>query len=190
MPIRTILLTTLAALLAACARDDAKPTSDTVSSPSTAQTNRCAPQGARITAGGVGVVKIGARLHDVVQQCTVRDTSITLGEGEMERAHVVSVGGGSIVALTTGTQDTSVTRVIIDDARYLTESGIGVGRTVGALRAAYGTLCEMTGEGNHVWLAASAPGISFGADSLRTPADSTVISKIWIVGNPARCGGG
>ena len=47
-----------------------------------------------------------------------------------------------------------------------------------------------SGEGNPVWLAASFPGVSFAVDTVKIPADSRVISKIRIVGNPARCIGG
>ena len=177
-----------AVTMTGCANDRAKPESDTASSPETQhQTNRCAPDGTAITTGGVGAVQIGARMHDVRLACSVSDTSITLGEGMWERAHTVAVGGGQVVALTTGTVDTSVTRVIIGDARFTTDKGIGIGKTIGALRAAHGALCAMSGEGNDVWVAASLPGISFAADTVKTPADSSVISRIWVVGNPARC---
>jgi hypothetical protein len=174
--------------LVACASDKAhENTPDTASSPSTAQSNRCAPEGTSITTGGVGVVQVGARMHDVKAACSVTDTSVTLGEGMQERAHSVNVGGGTVVALSTGTVDTSVTRVIVGDGRYTTEKGIGVGKTIGALKQAYGALCEWSDGGKPVYQAASLPGVSFGIDSLRAPADSTPIAKIWVIGNPPRC---
>jgi hypothetical protein len=176
----------IVSLLSACARDNAKESTDTTSSPSSSQTNRCAPNGATVTTGGVGVVQIGTPVPSIRAQCTVRDTSITL-EGMKERAHVVEVGGGSVIALSTGTTDTSVTRVIIEDGRYLTEGGIGVGKTVGALRKAHGSLCQVSAEGKTAYLASGVPGISFGTDSAAAQPDSTQITKLWVVGNPPRC---
>ena len=73
-------------------------------------------------------------------------------------------------------------------------------RPIGALRAAYGRLCAMRGEGNVVVNVSSLPGVSFQvagaipvtADLERQPEaipDNAVIDRIWIYGGRSACGG-
>jgi hypothetical protein len=189
------------AALAACApaaddsRQAARASADTAAQRALA--DRCTRGAPRLTPGGVGAVRLGARLADVAAACTVRDTAIEL-EGVPERAHVVEVGTGRVVAITTGTRDTSVARVVVADPVYRTDNGAGVGQTLGALRRAHGRICALAGEGRMVVLAASLPGVSFGTSTpvdlaaTRDPTllpDSVRIEAAWITEDSAPCGG-
>ena len=168
----------------------------------TAEQQRCATAPTPITTQGVGPVRIGARISAVSTACETRDSAITLGEGMTERAHSIDVGGGHVVALSTGSADTSITRIIVRDSIFATAKAIHIGSTIGALRAAHGKVCAAVGEGNVVAFAAGMPGISF--ETTVTPAelhggaaavernadvipDAVTIGAIWITGQPAPC---
>jgi hypothetical protein len=170
--------------------------------PRTAEQERCATTPAPVTQQGVGPVLIGARVSAVAVACETRDSAITLGEGLTERSHAVAVGGGSVIALSTGTADTSITRVIVRDSVLRTTKGIHVGSTVGELRAAHGRVCAAVGEGNVVAFAPEAPGISFetsvspaelhgGAAAVEKDAsvlpDAATIDAMWVTGQAAAC---
>ena len=170
--------------------------------PRTAEQERCATAPTPITAQGIGAVRMGARISAVSVACETRDSAITLAEAIPERAHSIDVGGGHVVALSTGSADTSVTRIIVGDTVYATSKGIHVGSTIGALRAAHGPLCAAVGEGNVVAFAADIPGVSFetnvspaelrgGATVVERDAsvipDAATIHGIWITGQPAPC---
>jgi hypothetical protein len=163
---------------------------------------RCATTPTPITAQGIAPVLIGARISAVANACETRDSAITLGESLAERAHSVDVAGGTVIAVSTGTADTTITRIIVRDPRLLTAKGIHVGSTVGALRAAHGKLCASVGEGNVVAFAADVPGIAFetdvppaelhgGAAAVEKDAslipDAATISGIRVTGVPAAC---
>jgi hypothetical protein len=117
-----------------------------------------------IDSAGMGPVLRGTRIAEVATRCTVVDTAITLGEGIQERAHAIAVGGRRLVALTTGTRDTSIIRVITEDRGFRTGDGVGVGSSVQALRLAYGTICAARGEGLFVVMASNLSGVSFAID--------------------------
>ena len=183
-------------------RDAAGHPRDTGRPPRTAEQQGCATAPTPITTQGIGPVRIGAKVSAVSTACETRDSAITLGEGMLERAHSIDVGGGHVIALSTGSADTSITRIIVRDSVFATAKGIHIGSTVGALRAAHGTVCAAVGEGNVVAFAPDVPGVSFetsvlpgelrgGAAAIERDArvipDAATISAIWITGQPAPC---
>ena len=153
-----------------------------------------------ITASGVGPVRVGARLATISDRCTVRDTAFSLGEGIQENGRVVSFGSTSAALIVSRDSAATIERIIVADSAIRTESGIGVGKTIGALRAAYGRLCAAVGEGRIVVNVPPLPGVSFGTSaSLReltnvenrpeTIPDSATITGIWVYGGRSACGG-
>lgn len=188
--------------ISGCQRErEAAPTADSGAARST---DPCAGPSATLTPGGVGAVKGGATVRALRGVCFVADTAISLGEGMTERAHRVRVGSGSLIALSTGTPDTSITRVVVRDSAYRTERGIGIGSTVGQLRQAHGRICASIGEGRVVVASAALPGLSFetslgladvpgGPRTLeRDPAaipDDATITAAWAYDGPTLCGG-
>ncbi|HET9004769.1 MAG TPA: hypothetical protein VFN39_12265 [Gemmatimonadaceae bacterium] len=183
-------------------RDAAGHPRDTDRPPRTAEQQGCATAPTPITTQGIGPVRIGAKISAVSTACETRDSAITLAEGMNERAHSIGVGGGHVIALSTGSADTSITRIIVRDSVITTAKGIHIGSTVGALRAAHGKLCAAVGEGNIVAFAPDIPGVSFEANvrpaelrggSAAVERDATVIpdaatiAAIWITGQPAPC---
>jgi hypothetical protein len=203
----------LAGVLAAC-RGDAPADGASVSPAAAAAaararaTQRCdaATVSAVIDSAGIGPVLRGARVADLAARCTVTDTAMVISEGMAERAHVLSVGGRRLIALTTGTPDTSIIRVITTDAGFRTAGGVGVGSSVQALRLAHGSLCTAQGEGSFVVMAADLPGVSFAIDwspppprdpsASETPfpggdpgtaLDATRITKVWVHGVSGAC---
>ena len=138
-----------------------------------------------IDSAGIGPVLRGRRVATLSNRCTVTDTALTLGEGVPERAHVVSVGGRSLVLLSTGTPDTSIIRVITTDPGFKTAGGVGVGSSVQALRLAHGAICAAQGEGNFVVMAADLPGVTFAIDWSPPPSrDPSVSSTPFPGGDP------
>ena len=210
---RSRLTTTLSALLSTIAiiacfsgqdskRDAAGHPRDTGRPARTAEQQGCATAPTPITTQGIGPVRIGAKISAVSTACETRDSAITLGEGMPERAHSIDVGGGHVIAVSTGSADTSITRIIVRDSVIATAKGIHIGSTVGALRAAHGKLCAAVGEGNVVAFASDIPGVSFetsvspaelrgGSSAVeRDPSvipDAATITGIWITGQPAPC---
>lgn len=183
-------------------RDPTGHPRETSRPPRSAAQQSCATTPTPLTTEGIGPVRIGARLSAVATACETRDSAITLGEGMTERSHSVAVGNGHVIALSTGTTDTSITRIIVRDTVFRTAKAIHVGSTVGALRAAHGKVCAAVGEGNVVAFAAEVPGISFetnvtpaelrgGAAAVERDAsvipDAATIAAIWITGMPAPC---
>ena len=153
-----------------------------------------------LTAVGVGPVRIGARLASISDRCTVRDTSFSLGEGIQENGRVVSFGSSSAALIVSRDSAQTIERIIVADSSIRTDAAIGVGKTVGAMRAAYGRLCAAAGEGRIIVGVPPLPGVSFGTSaSLREIAnvesrpeaipDSARITGIWVYGGRAACGG-
>jgi len=170
--------------------------------PRTTEQQRCATAPTPVTTEGIGPVRIGAKISAVSTACETRDSAITLGEGMTERAHSIDVGGGHVIALSTGSADTTITRIVVRDSVFTTAKGIHIGSTIGALRAAHGRICAAVGEGNIVAFAPDIPGVSFETDvrpaELRGGSaaverdaavlpDAATISGIWITGQPAPC---
>ena len=153
-----------------------------------------------ITASGVGPVRVGARLATISDRCTVRDSSFSLGEGIQENGRVVSFGSTSATLIVSRDSAATIERIIVRDSAIRTDAGIGVGKTIGALRAAYGRVCAAVGEGRIVVNVPPLPGVSFGTSaSLReltnvesrpeTIPDSATITGIWVYGGRSACGG-
>ena len=153
-----------------------------------------------ISSAGVGPLRIGDKVGNVTGRCAVRDTSFTLGEGQTENGRVVDMAGSRAVLVVSDDAEPTIERIIVNDSSIRTEAGLGVGKAVGALRAAYGRLCAVRGEGNVVVNVSSLPGVSFQvrgtipvtADVERQPEaipDNATISSIWISGGRSACGG-
>lgn len=183
-------------------RDAAGHARDTSHPARTPEQQGCASAPTPITTQGIGPVRIGAKISAVSTACETRDSAITLSEGMLERAHSIDVGGGHVVALSSGTADTSVTRIIVRDSVFATAKGVHIGSTVGALRAAHGKVCAAVGEGNVVAFAPDVPGVSFetsvlpaelrgGSAAVERDAsvipDAATITGIWVTGQPAPC---
>jgi hypothetical protein len=190
----------------ACGRTDAMNDSATSATASMrAAESLCLEEGApTITAGGVGPLRIGRKLSEISSRCMVRDTSFSLGEGIRENGRVVTLGSSSAVLIVSGDADPTITRIIVADSTLHADGGIGVGKTIGALRASYGRICPMVGEGRVVVAVPDLPGVSFGtsttlaslprggADIERTPEairDTETITSIWVHGGRSTCGG-
>ena len=197
-----LLLPAAAALvLAGCPGRDTS--SDSAAAASAAGTTATCVEGGgtpSITAAGVGPLRVGGSLNEVSGRCTVRDTSFTLGEGITENGRVVNLGNASAVLMVTRDAEPTIERIIVTDSTIRTEDGLGVGKNVGALRAAYGRLCAMRGEGNVVVAVSALPGVSFAVtgaipatlDVERRPEaipDNATISRIWLHGGRSACGG-
>jgi hypothetical protein len=194
-------LASLAAIaLIACGGDD-----NTADTAAVAEV-RCMPAGEApiVTASGVGPVRLGARVSAIADaNCTMRDTSFTLGEGIMERGHVVELGEGNVVILVSGDTEPVVERIIVNDPAVRTEGGVGPGSTVENLRSSYGRICATVGEGNVVLSVPPLTGVSFGADVALSSLPrggqgldtnpgavpgSAPISSLWIHGAASGCG--
>ena len=209
---RVTLGTAMAALLvaAACRGDDTgtRETRTAAAAADARASQQCSAAAVStvIDSAGIGPVLRGSRVGALAGRCTVTDTALTLGEGVTERAHVVSVGGHTLVLLSTGTPDTSIIRVITSDAGFKTAGGVGVGSSVQALRLAHGALCAAQGEGNFVVVAADLPGVSFAIDWSPPPSrdpsvtntpfpggdpgtalDAARITKVWVHGVSGAC---
>jgi hypothetical protein len=186
----------------ACSSRDKAADSASAATPAGNSAATCVEGGGTpaITAAGVGPLRIGGRVSEVATRCTVRDTSFSLGEGQTENGRVVDLGGTSAVLMVSNDAEPTIERIIVNDAALRTEEGLGIGKTVGALRAAYGRLCAMRGEGNVVVNVSSLPGVSFEvrgdipvtANIERQPEaipDNATISGIWLYGGRSACGG-
>lgn len=155
---------------------------------------------------GIGPVLRGVRVASVASRCSVVDTALVLSEGMRERAHIVTVAGHPIIALSTGTRDTSIIRVMTSDAAFKTSGGVGAGSSVQALRLAHGRICAARGEGTFVVMAADLPGVSFAIDWSPPPSrepsaaetpfpggdpgtalDAARITRLWVHGVAGGC---
>lgn len=195
-------LPALAATIVLVACPGKEPASDSATVTASARPAACVEGGGTptITAAGVGPVRVGAPLSSISDRCTVRDSSFSLGEGIQENGRVVRFGTSSAALIVSRDSAATIERVIVADSSIRTEAGIGVGKSVGALRAAYGRLCAATGEGRIVVMVPPLPGVSFGTSAAMPPRgnveatpevipDSARITGIWVYGGRSLCGG-
>ena len=134
-----------------------------------------ADQDLAVTAEGVGPVRVGALATDVGRRCPSTDTVVAQPADSAppapvpgalraqprppERALLVSVGGGVLLALVTPAD--TITRVVVTTPAYRTRGGTGVGSTVAELRLVHGRLCGTIDEGWVVLHAPRLPGVAF-----------------------------
>ena len=195
-------LPVLGAFVALVACREKKPATDSATASAATRPAACVEGGGTptITAAGVGPARVGARLSSISGRCTVRDSAFSLGEGIQENGRVVSFGNSSAALIVSRDSAPTIERIIVADSSIRTEAGIGVGKTVGAMRAAYGQLCAASGEGRIVVGVAPLPGVSFGTSARMRPGvnvettpeaipDSARITGIWVYGGRSACGG-
>ncbi len=150
----------------------------------------CAGKGdVSVTRYGVGAVRLGMAAEDLRSLCPdARDTAWT-AEGMREQGVVVPVGQRRLVALLSRGK---VERVVVPDSGLATAAGMGVGATLGELRARYGPACAgMAERAVAVWFP-NAPGISFGVGAPPPPGwtraggdpaalpDSARVTRMWV----------
>lgn len=195
----------LALVLCACAPDAGPnrapadeapaPQADTPDVAAPAPADTAQPEDGTIDTDRVGLVRLGQGEEDV-RALPVRDTTWHI-EGMEERGVVAAVGPGeATVLLSNGAVD----RIIVRDPALKTATGLGVGSTLGQLRAAYGKACAAAGErgGIVVWLA-GLPGVSFALDQPLGPdlerierdasllPDSARVEELWVHGGRIAC---
>ena len=163
-------------------------------------------EGARtppVSTAGLGPVRLHERISMLPRTCAPRDTAFRR-EGTRERASIIRFGAHTLVALTTGTPDTSIKGIFITDSAFHTERGIGVGNTVGDLRRLYGRICAAIGEGAVVTYASQLPGVYFATSASSRAAmrraaggrlsasavpDSARITRFWVADSASSCAG-
>jgi hypothetical protein len=177
------------------ATDAPAPPPDTAGVAAPAPADTLEPGDATIDTDRVGPLRLGQSESDVRTR-PVRDTTWQI-EGMEERGVVAAVGlGEATVLLSNG----AVNRIIVRDPALKTAAGLGVGSTLGQLRAAYGKACAAAGErgGIVVWLA-GLPGVSFALDQPLGPdlarierdaallPDSARVEELWVHGGHVAC---
>jgi hypothetical protein len=145
----------------------------------------------------IGSVRLGMSEDELRSAHSgARDTTWQI-EGLDEQGVIVPFGAGDATALLV---NGAVARINVRDPALKTATGLGVGATLGALRAAYGRACAATGEDGRavVWFAAE-PGVSFALDQRpreRSNAiqedpsllpDDAVVEELWVHGASVAC---
>jgi hypothetical protein len=114
------------------------------------------------TRHGVGPVRLGMAAEALRALCPESRDTAWRAEGLPERGVAVTVGGEPVLAVLV--RDT-VHRVVVAAPGVPTGAGVGVGATMGDLRARYGRGCAGVAGGRvAVWFP-NAPGISFLVDA-------------------------
>lgn len=126
--------------------------------------------GAALTGDGIGDLRIGASVAELSARCRIaRDSVIPLREGAPERVLVVRLAADTVRALI---EDDEVTLLFVHTPSFRTRAGLGVGSTIGALRAAGpGTVSRE--EGTHIKLR-DVCGLVFYPEPLRAPLRATL----------------
>ena len=206
-PLATLLATVLA--LAACggaadgsadgapADSAAAATGDSAAPLATAPVaERCRTE-TTVAGDGIGPARLGSSLAELARLCGGRDTTFTLGEGITEQGSVVSLGGGSVVALA---GNDTIRRLIVREPGLTTAGGLGVGATLADVRRAYPQACALVGEGLIVVAADALPGVSFatsadygrfagtGSPQMASLPDTARVVTLWVHGVGRPCG--
>jgi hypothetical protein len=144
------------------------------------------PMPAILTDSGVGRFRVGMAVADVYAACTVlRDAEVTGHEGMAERRITVVLGS---VSTTATVVDDRVWRIEIASPRLRTRDSLGVGSSVGDLRAAGARLA--IGDAGAFVLRSDHCGLSFQLGGIRRSAslrladipDSARVTSLLIVG--------
>ncbi|HEU4643153.1 MAG TPA: hypothetical protein VFS44_11925 [Gemmatimonadaceae bacterium] len=162
MPTRLLPLAAMIVLLASCRRADRA--GDRGAAVSVTRADSCAARDPAVTAAGVGQARLHARIATLPRGCVARDSAWS-SEGSPERGTIVRVGAHEVLAVTTGTRDSSIQRVVVTDPALRAPGDAGVGSTVDALRRGHAPLCALAGEGRVALVAGDLPGLSFITDA-------------------------
>ena len=202
IPVRVSVPALVAVLttLAACGGDS---TADAEDDGTSKFTGACNEQ-AVIGGDRVGPARVGMTMRRLPTSCAARDTTFVLAEGTPETGFVIDMGSAPVVAITTGTLDSAVSRIVVTRPGLKTAAGIGVGSTVGEIRQKYGRVCGEFGSGLLGIRADSVPGAVFAVsadlgslaavqDAVRRDAapvaDTARVVSIWLLGGQVRCEG-
>ncbi|HYW08346.1 MAG TPA: hypothetical protein VE913_15415 [Longimicrobium sp.] len=154
-------------------------------------------KGAAALRYGIGPVRMGMTGAALRAACPeARDTTWRGAEGMEEKGMAVTIGGEPVVAVTAGD---SVRRIVVERAGIRTAGGLGIGSTIGELRARMGRICADEAEGAVAVWSPSAPGVSFGLDAKDTGDWATAgkdpdvlkdefrVTRMWVHGQDFPC---
>lgn len=163
---RSVVCIALLAALA-CRADDGRPADGARgrgdSTPAVTRAPTCNVEaGTVLTGDGLGALRVGASVEDVVRTCrVVRDTTVPGAEGTAEREISVALGGDTVRAVVSGER---VWRLHVRSPNFRTADSLGVGTAVSALRRPGARL--LTGEGGVYATLPRHCGLSFRLDGV------------------------
>ena len=184
--------------LAACGGGDSSAEDD-----GTSRFTGACNEEAVIAGDRVGPARVQMTMRRMPPSCAARDTSFSLAEGAPETGFVIDMGKVPILAITTNTLDSTVSRLVVLRPGLKTAAGIGVGSTMAELRQKYGRVCGEFGSGLLGIRADSIPGAVFAVsadvntlaavqDAVRRDAapvpDTARVVSIWLLGGQTVCG--